>query len=159
MSCCASARLWNEENAQRNKRCCVSVLKGGGSPPLGPADAHSSSLSVGTVNATLLLLPAAPLSIDSEHVSREEPGVSARNLPAGPFWILRERLVVITLALRSLVDSPRLKALSAPSRFLPLPLSFFRSALSLRRGFCRSREDLCVGEVWVCWSKRCSEMM
>lgn len=68
------------------------------------------------------------------------------NLPAGPFWILRDTLVVMTLASRSLVDSPRLKALSAPSRFLPLPLSFFRSALSLRRGFCRSREDLCVGE-------------
>lgn len=77
MSCCAFARLWNEENAQLNKRCCVSLLKGGGSPPLSPADAHSSSLSVGTVNATLLVLPAAPLSIDSEHVSREDTGVSA----------------------------------------------------------------------------------
>lgn len=50
----------------------------------------------------------------------------------------------------------------SPLRSFSLPSAsseFFKSALWLRRGFCRSREDFCVGEVWVCWSKWCSEMM
>lgn len=90
--------------------------------------------------------PCEPLSIDSVHGCRAEPGAAfsvpglfpggrvRTDLPAGPFGILRETVAVITLALSSLGDSPRFKALSAPSHFLPLPV-FHVGALASVRAF------------------------
>lgn len=57
-----------------------------------------------------------------------QAGVSARTC----LQVLWETVAVITLALGSLVDSPRFKALAAPSHLLPLPLCFLRRRFRLR---------------------------
>lgn len=124
MSCCASERLWNEEKAQLNRTCCVSPA-GGWTLALSGLQTHSSSLSVGTVNASLLLLSAAPLSIDSRVHSGAvfiNTGVSAPTCSSSGTSVRDGGHNYINGA--SLVGSPPFKSLSASSRFLPLPLRF-----------------------------------
>lgn len=64
----------NEENAEPNRTGCVSLVEGGRSSPSVLLTHTVSSLSIGAVNATLLVLSAVPLSVGSELVSRAGPG-------------------------------------------------------------------------------------